>query len=614
MKDLAKAIYHILTIAGKLLTILRNTILNIVFLCFVILIVIALVFDEEKIIEQDSSLLLSITGDIVEEKQLTDPFGEFLDNSLGFSTLPQETLLQDIIDAIDTAADDQRIGSIVLDMSRMGSSSLNQLQDIGESLQRFKDSGKQVIAAEDFYSQQKYYLATFADFIFLNPMGLVDLHGFASYRLFFKDAIEKLKINYHVFRVGTYKSALEPLTRNTMSEEAKQQNREWLNSVWKQYSSEIIERRNLQEHIFDQYTNDISTLLRESEGDTANLAVETGLVDELKTRYELNVFLAQLSGGGEKSKFRHIPFKEYLKQITRSYSQPKEKNSIGIIIAQGNILTGEQPPGTIGSETLIKRIRKAKEGKHIKALVLRIDTGGGSVVASEIIRRELLNYKETGKTLVVSMASMAASGGYWISANADEIWAHPTTLTGSIGIFGAIPTFEDSLAHLGIYSDGVGTTNLSSGLNLTQPLSDELKSAIQLNIENGYQRFLDIVSTGRGITKEKTMKLAEGRVFDGRTAQKLGLVDKLGNLENAIAAAAALEGLDDYAVQYIQKDLTLTEMLLENLQQNVQTLLPDLKMPATIRTSLRAIQKATADIPLFQDPKGMYAHCLIQYM
>lgn len=613
MKDLAIAIFNIFKYAGKVITILRNLIVNTLFIILITVICISLFVKEEQTVDAESALLLRISGDIVEEKQLSDPISEFIDDSTGFSSLPQETLLQDIIDSIDTASDDNRINSIVMDLSEMGSSSLNQLRDVGEALTRFKQNGKQVIAAEDFYTQNKYFLASYADKVFLNPVGLVDLHGFATYRLYFKDALEKLKVNYHVFRVGTFKSALEPLTRNSMSEDAKAQNISWLNVIWQQYTKDIIERRGITADLIDNYTNNISSLLKTTSGDTAQLALESRLVDDLKTRQELLSYLTDLTGKSHSRGFRYVTMREYLKEVDRSYVKNTNRRAVGIIIAQGNIVSGDQPPGTIGSESLVRLIREARNDDLIKAVVLRINSGGGSVVASEIIRRELQELKNTGKTFVVSMGSVAASGGYWIAAEADEIWAHPTTLTGSIGIFGAIPTFEESLAHLGIYSDGVGTTNLASGLNLTQPLSSEVKSAIQLSIEHGYRKFLDIVAEGRGIPSENMETIAQGRVFDGIKAKEIGLVDELGSLEDAIAAAASLEGLENYSVKYIRSSSTFSERIIEQLQRNINGLAVHWKLPAFLEDKWHLVSQSAPQLSLFNDPKGLYAHCLIHY-
>jgi protease IV len=612
MKDLIKSIFTILKYGGRTVTVFRNIIINSLFLFIILAIAISFFSKEEQKIEKESALLLNISGNIVEEQQIIDPLGEFFNDFIGFSNISQETLLQDILDAINSAAQDTRIKALVLDMSKMGQSSFNQIQDIGTALQNFKATGKVVIAAEDFYSQNMYLLAGYADQIFLNPAGIVDLHGLGSYRLYFHDALEKLKINYHVFRVGEYKSAVEPITRNSMSEEARIQNSIWLNALWQDFTENISIKRGIPIDTINLYTNSIADLLERSNGDTAQLALDTNLVDGLKSRHELRSYLAEITAPSSTYGFRYVTLKEYLKKIPRSYIHKSPSGSnVGIIIAQGNILPGEQPAGSIGSDSLLNLLREARNDMSIKAVVLRINSGGGSVFASEMIRRELQVLKNSGKPLVISMGSMAASGGYWIAAEADEIWAYPTTLTGSIGIFGAIPTFENSLAGLGIYNDGVGTTKLSSGLDLTQPLSPEIQNSIQLSIEHGYRKFLDIVSTGRQLPQDKLKLVAEGRVFDGITAQELGLVDKLGNLEDAIASAASLANLEDYSARYVKSTDSFSVKVLRQIQGKLAKTMGEGDYVTRFKKELQSFTESAADILLFNDPRGIYAHCML---
>lgn len=615
MKDLINTIFNILKYAGKIITVFRNMVINTIFLLIIFFIIVGLLSTRKELdIGRDSALLLTIAGNIVDEKQLTDPLSDFLNESFGFAQLPEETLLQDILDSINAAATDGRINSIVLDMSQMERGSFNSLRDIGSALENFKTHGKKVIAAEDFYSQKMYFLASYADEIFLNPSGLVELHGFGAYRLYFQEALEKLKVNYHVFRVGAYKSATEPITRNSMSREAKTQNSEWLGILWQEFKNDISSRRNISPQTLDLYTNNISSLLENTKGDTARLALETNLVDDLTTRHQLNSYLQDMTGKSLTNDFRYVPFKQYLSTITRSYTgSPSSADSVGIIVAQGNILPGEQPPGTIGSDSLLELLRDARDNHRIKAVVLRIDSGGGSAFASEMIRKEIEVLKQSGKPVVVSMGSMAASGGYWIAADADEIWAYPTTLTGSIGIFGAIPTFENSLASLGIHSDGVGTTELAAGLNLTRPLSPEIKKAVQLNIEHGYDQFLSIVANGRQMQKNQVNAIAEGRVFAGTTAKELGLVDKLGSLKDAIKAAADLAALDEYEAYYIKGSQSVSERLRNYLQNDILSFLSRIGVKESALSKFRLVADTVTDLLLFSDPGGIYAHCLINY-
>ncbi len=599
---------------GKIISTLRVVFLNLLFLLLLLLLVIPFFTSKELIIQQDSALLLSLTGVIVEEKQEIDPLSDALSESLGIESLPREFLLQDILDAISEAQYDDRIACIVLDLKEMGKSGLNQLHDIGLALEEFKKGGKKVIAAEDFYTQNSYYLASFADSIILNPMGGVDLHGFGVYRLYFKEALNKLRINYHVFRVGTYKSAVEPILRNSMSKEDKNQNKQWLTSLWNNFTDDITKRRGLPSDAIDLYANNIPSELALSGGNTALLALNSGLVDELKTREELETHLISLTAP-ENGGFRKISLKKYLKTIDRSYKKRADINEkIAILVAQGNILNGKRPPGSIGGDSLASLIRKARKDDKIKGIVLRIDSGGGSVFASELIRQELLSLKKSGKPYVVSMGSMAASGGYWIAADADEIWAAPTTLTGSIGIFGAIPTFEDTLSGLGIQRDGIGTTSLASGLDLTQPLPPMLKEAIQLTLNHGYEQFLSIVENGRKIDRKTLNLYAQGRVFDGKSAQQIGLVDKLGNLGDAVASAAKLAGLDSFSAEYLQATPTLKAKFLQHLGGSF-TMITEINTDfSELISRVYSFISPLHEILSFDDPKGIYAHCMITYL
>lgn len=615
MKDLIRSIFNIFRWMGRFLTGIRNFTLNIIFLLLLFFLFISLSSyspKKETKTPLSGALVLSLSGNIVEEKQASDPITTAINDQLGFNTLPTETLFQDILDAISHASVDDNVTSILLDLSKLGSVGLDQLQTIGAALTTFKNSGKKVIAAEDFYKQKAYYLASFADKIYLNPMGGVDLHGIGAYRLYFKDAIDKLKVNYNVFRVGTYKSALEPVIRNSMSMEAKNQNLSWLNALWESISTDIIRERNLTPDSIRIYTENISSELATAGGDTARLALETGLVDGLKSRTELRDLLINLNGRNAKGNFKHIKLNDYLASITRSFEKAPDGNgTVGVIIAQGAIMNGKQPIGLIGADTLAPLIRKARQDSSINAIVLRIVSGGGSVFASEIIRQEILEFKKTGKPIVISMGAMAASGGYWIAADADQIWASPATLTGSIGIFAAIPTFENSLSELGIYSDGVGTTNLADALNLTRPLSPLLKESIEISLNHGYDQFLNIVSEGRSMEKQRVQEVAEGKVYDGKTALELGLVDKLGTLDDAIEAAATLSGLDNYSASYIRRPLTVKEEFLKMLSGNVSHWIASSSVPPSILTAFSRLMEPIREIMFFNDPKGLYAHCMI---
>ncbi len=614
MKDFILSIVNIFKWVGKLITMFRNTVINILFLALFFLLVISLLTKQKvevPMITSNTGLILNLSGNIVEEKEDIGSLNEFIDESMGFENPYQEVLLQDILDAINHAATDQNISYLQLDLKQLGAIGLPQMNTIGKALTNFKKRGKKVIAAEDYYTQSQYYLASYANEVILNPMGGVDLHGFGVYRLYFKEALDKLKINYHIFKVGSYKSALEPITRNNMSEADKEQNQAWLNALWTDFSNNIILQRRLKPNAIENYTNQAPQNLMKVAGNTAKMALNAGLVDKLMTRVELDSYLKHFSKTRKNKKRKTITMNEYLSTFHKSYTDNTGKANIGVIIAQGMILPGEQPPGTIGGDTLATILRKARQNNSLKAVVLRINSGGGSAFASEIIRQELLALKAAGKKLVVSMGNVAASGGYWIATPADEIWASPTTITGSIGIFGAIPTFENSLSDIGVFGDGVGTTDIASGLNITQPLSQDIAETVQLSVQHGYNTFLNIVAEGRGLELSEVKKLAEGRVYDGVQAKTIGLVDYNGDLDDAIESAADLAGIQhDYSAVYLNTPISITDKILKKFGKH-QAFLVNSKASHPLLSMFYKIFAPVKDILLLKDPHGVYAHSLL---
>ncbi|PID75759.1 MAG: signal peptide peptidase SppA [Deltaproteobacteria bacterium] len=619
MKTLIRMIFNLFKYLGKTFTFIRNLILNIVFFACIALLAAVFFFpkEEEQALRQTSDILrLDIYGDIVEKKRLPQSFEKLLGEELLDQSRRQETLLQDILDVIGKASQDDSIHYILLNLRHMENAGLNQIQTIGEALDSFKKAGKLVVAAEDYYSQPQYFLASYADRLFINPAGFLDLHGLGVYRLYYKEAVEALHINYNIFKVGGYKSALEPFTRNDMSALDKEQNEVWLSKIWQIMTHAIAQNRDIRPFALRQYTHNLAERLQLVDGDAARLALEAGLVDKIATRRQLENELKALFQV-KKEKIRFTSTREYLQTITRAFSPCSNENqNVGLIVAEGIIMPGEQVPGQINSDSLIQRIRKAEKDETIKALVLRINSGGGSAFASEIIRQALVEFKKTGKPLVVSMGSVAASGGYWIAADADQIWAEKTTITGSIGIFGAIPTFENSLASLGVHNDGLGTTPIASGIDITRPLANPLKEAIQLNIEHSYAEFIDIVAKGRELDRSKVEKLAQGRVYDGGSARDLGLVDELGNLDDAIKAAGKMIGQENCRARYIEEDLPdkfhLLRFLLTTTQEQIQmqSLLAKL-LPFWSSKPQQLFLPGTTSLGRITDPAGVFALCHI---
>ena len=595
---------------------LRLLVINLVFLIVVGVLIFVLTTSQLPQVPEQGALIVNISGSLVDQKTYIDP----ISSALGQSDPQQhETLVQDVIDAINYAKDDDRIKVLVLSLDNMVYGSIAKLQEIAPVLQSFRESDKKIIAFGDNYSQDQYWLATQADEIYLHPMGGVLLQGYGLFRNYFKQGLDKLNIDFHIFRVGEYKSAMEPFIRNDMSVEAKRSNQVWLNTLWDEYTASIVDRRQLPANAIDDYANNIDQLLEQNQGNSAAVALNSGLVDALKTHAEINDYLVELVGSAdENGRFKSVGFEQYLWLQALELPKADVAKKVGVIVASGNIIDGEQPAGSIGGDTLASLIREARRDASVHAVVLRVDSGGGSAFASEVIRSELELLTQAGKPLVISMGSMAASGGYWISVPADEIWAMPTTLTGSIGIFGAFPTADRALGKLGITTDGVGTTQLSGAARIDRPLQPIAARAIQSMINHGYSQFLDIVAEGRAMSVEQVSEIAEGRVWSGIEAKNIGLVDKLGTLDQAVASAADFANLSDYDTKLIEIPLSPQEQLLQELSGNISAKI-GAKWLASSLSSLTTINQLQQWLAPFKDtlsfldtmndPQGIYLHC-----
>ncbi len=561
---------------------------------------------------ENAALVFAPRGSIVEKKSPFDPMARILSDVSG-AAIHEELLIQDVIEGIQTAASDSHIKLLVIAPDRLEHASLDQIHDIGLAIDAFKQSGKVVIATGDNYSQGQYYLASWADEIFLHPMGGINLHGFGVFRLYMADLLDKLSVNFHIFKVGSFKSALEPFIRNNMSAEAKEANQQWLTTLWNNFCEDIAKNRGLPQRAITNAVNKLADNMQAALGDTAQMAMNNGLVDGLKTKEELRNYLSSLVGQSAEGKsFKQITFSRYLQTIALTSTHPDDgSDKVAIITAQGNIVYGDGQVGQISSDRLCRKIRHARKDPSIKALVMRIDSGGGSAFASELIRQELLLTREAGKPVVISMGSMAASGAYWLSADADKIFASPATLTGSIGIFGAMPTFENSLAKIGVYNDGVGTTALAGAGNPTRAFPESMSKAIQAGVEQGYRRFLQIVAKGRKMSVDEVEKIAEGRVWDGSTALQLGLVDELGSLEDAIDSAAKLAGLTKANALYLEQTGTPVEQLLKKLGRAEAVLSHSNPAVLTVTDALMQELFSQYSFLLQRDPQNMYSHSLL---
>jgi protease-4 len=547
---------------------------------------------------------------VVDQKSEVNPLQALMGEP---SPTDHEVLLRDVIEAIDYAAADPAINSLVMELDSLVYVGISKTQEIVQALENFRKTGKPVVAIGDYYTQDQYLLASHADTIISHPMGGVALEGYSNYQNYFRDALEKLSVSVHIFRAGEHKSAVEPLIRNDMSPGEKQLSRRWLDNLWQQYTTTVEAQRELEAGAVDDYVNNFAQRLQAQSGDAAQAALQAGLVDKLLGRSDGNDFLVELVGASnEDGLYEAVVFERYVARKRPLSLGAAAGDRVAVITAEGNIVPGEQPPGTIGGDSMAQLIRSAVEADGVKAIVLRVNSGGGSMFASEIIRQELLHARDVGIPVVVSMGTVAASGGYYIAADADEIWATPATLTGSIGVFAAFPTFENLLQRVGIYTDGVGTTNMAGALRIDRPLDPELVTALNSGVEFAYQSFLQIVAQGRDMTLERVDPLAGGRVWCADDALRAGLIDNVGTLHDAIAAAATLGGVTDYTVDYVEAPLSPRDMLMKQLANRVGglALWQASSAGATLSGLLRPLQEAAQELSSLQDPRHLYMRCV----
>lgn len=517
------------------------------------------------------ALLLDISGVIVDKPSTNHRLGALGRQLFGASSdRLQENSLFDIVNAIRQAKDDRNITGIVLDLKNFTGADQPSMRYIGKALREFRDSGKPVFAVGENYSQGQYYLASFANKIWLSPQGQVDLHGFATNGLYYKTLLDKLKVSTHVFRVGTYKSAVEPFIRDDMSPAAREADSRWIGELWQNYLHTVSANRQISPQQLFPGAQAIIDGLTSVGGDTAKYALDHKLVDALASSADVEKALTKQFGWSKtENNYRAISYYDY------SLKTPADTGgTIAVIFANGAIMDGEETPGNVGGDTTASQIRDARLDPKVKAIVLRVNSPGGSVNASEVIRAELAAARAAGKPVVVSMGGMAASGGYWISTPANYIVASPSTLTGSIGIFGVINTVENSLSSIGVHSDGVSTSPLAD-ISMTKALSPEVQQMMQLSIEYGYKRFITLVADARKRTPEQIDKIAQGHVWTGEDAKANGLVDSLGDFDDAVAKAAELAKLKQWHLDYYQDEPTVLDMVMDSMTGSVRAMLPE---------------------------------------
>ncbi|MBP4041472.1 signal peptide peptidase SppA [Aeromonas taiwanensis] len=594
----------------RLLNFTRLMLVNLLFLLIVLVIVFSINQNEAPSTPIEGALTLNLAGVLVEQRTQADPTVQLLKQIDKSDDQPSEIVLSDLLWAIRSAGDDDRIKALVIKPQGLQGASLSKLQEVASAIDDFKESGKPVIAMADYYGQGAYLLAAHADHVLLNQSGAVLIEGLGVYQTYFKSALEKLNVTPHVFKVGTYKSFVEPYTRDEMSPESKEANQRWLDQLWQSYVTDVAEQREIEPDAVAPNKDRFLELLRKAGGNAANYALDNGLVDQLATRDEMTQAVIKEVGEAEDHGWKGVGLKEYLAAIPEQYPQ-SGKDEVGLILASGAIMDGVQPAGTIGGDSLSDLLAEARRDDQVKAVVLRVDSPGGSAFAAEQIRAELLALKQAGKPVVISMGSYAASGGYWISADADKIFASPTTLTGSIGVFGMFATIEKALSQYGVHTDGVGTTDFV-GVGLTRALPEHVGEAIQLSVEDTYQRFVGLVGKGRGLSPEEAEKAAEGRVWTGQDAKELGLVDEFGNLDDALKAAAELADLKSWQVTPIAPEESARDKFLRELfDSSARILAPHLQswLPAGLGKTLLEMNRTLDPLTRFNDPQGTYAFC-----
>jgi protease-4 len=592
---------------GRRITSLRNFVVNSAFLLFFVLVLSALLSTpDQPEISADSALFIAPNGTLVE--QITPP-SDWRD--LIFQPADRGLIeVGDVLKSIDLAAQDDRITMLALKLDQLSGLTSSRAISIGERIKAFRETGKTVVAYTQYSGQFQYLAASYADQVLLHPMGSIMLSGLGGDRLYFADMLEKLKVKMHIFRVGEYKSATEPFSRNAMSDAARQDSQRLVDGIWQTVTNAIASNRGLSTDAVSTFANNFDVLLQDAQGDGAKATLDSNLVDGLATSEEFRQRIGAQVGWQDDS-LNGIDFQWYLAMNPGAI--PPSEQAVGVITVQGAIMESGLASSEVASaEALVEQIRMAKNDERIKALVLRVDSPGGSAFASELIREELLALQATGKPVVASFATVAASGGYWISASADAIFAEPTTITGSIGIFGILPNVSESLGALGIHADGVSSAPLARGLSVVGDLSDQAKNILQLSIEHGYAEFIDLVVNGRGMTQTEVEAIAQGRVWSGLTAKSIGLVDELGGLQQAADHAAALAGLTNWTIEDVRMRLDPQSLIMMELMQATRATPVDNRFDQWTRQLpwLGPLRSSIDQLSAFNDPRHVYAMCL----
>jgi len=563
----------------------------------------------------DRAALVIRPSGLLVDQLAGDPFERAFNEMIGDGI--QQTLVPDLVDALAHAREDDRIQAVHLDLGGFGGGGLSKLRRVARAIDDFRTSGKPVIASGDVLSQGGLYLGAHADELYLLPEGIVVLQGYSAYRAYFSEAIEKLKLDWNIFRVGTYKSFVEPFTRMDMSDEDRRSTTDLLDQLWDMYDADVSAARGLDEGAVAAYADDIVAHVQAAGGDLAAAARDRDVVDDLLTRRQIRERLIDVVGADPEmdDAYNAIGLSKYLQQKRLLDAGDRQDVNVAVIVAAGEFLFGEHPPGTVGGDSISALLRQALNDESVKAVVLRIDSPGGSMLASEIIAHEIAALRNAGKPVVASMSSVAASAGYFIAAGTDRIFANSATITGSIGIFGMFPTYQRTAAWLGIANDGVGTTTLSGQLRPDRAMSEPAKALFQSVIDGGYNDFLAHVANYRDMDKAEVDAIGQGRVWTGDDALANGLVDEIGTIDDAIVSAAELAGLSqgEFGEMLIEEELTPEEQFILDLLSAARSLGFDVTAlrpePSSVERLADRFEKAIRPLTRFNDPKGVYSHC-----
>ena len=591
---------------------LKRTAIFVVLLFISLSIIGGLFPSDDDPIEEGAILNLNIKGALVEELSQSDferAFSQFSGES------QTETLITDVIRVIRHAKDNEDISTLLISTDDFSGGSSTKLELIAKEITEFKTSGKKVIAySTQGYGTAQYYLAAFADEVHLHDYTAVFIDGYRRVRTYYKSFFDKFLIDANVFKVGEYKAFVEPYFRDDMSDEAKGNVIEWITVLWDGYLDQVSEARGISNESLKYFIDNPGLAAKQSAGDFAKAAIEYGVIDQLSNRREFRDYLYSIAPGEEEDEINIVGMNAYMNSVEMEPIFEESESNVGVIIAKGSIVDGSAGPGSIAGDDFVKIIRKAYNDESVKALVLRVDSGGGSAYASEVIADELEKFKNSGRPIIASMGGVAASGGYYISTPADKILAERHTITGSIGVGGFLPTFERALEYIGINEDGVSTVDITT--SVAESLTEKDKALLQMGTDLVYDKFIAKVADNRGVTKEEIDQIARGKVWIGSKALEIGLVDEIAGIDRAIELAAELAEIDEelMGVKRINRDSDLDSFFAGMMAKITSSIIKITGLDFLYKKNelLDGIEESLHELSMMNDPNGIYMKCFCE--